>query len=414
MVDLRQNGQILYISTVDISLGNGPGVNEREFIFALNRMFGSRVHFLIPDPRNEVSEINRHNFALSHSHRQHYPPSYFIHLISQFRLANSLLSSGKFDFIVFRLSDLPLVESCITRRYNKIPYAVKTLGMLDALLQQTGLKGILGKLLAPVGLTLFRDLATRAVAIDACTQILIDYHQSRLGLPRCKLRLIENSTNTDRFYPIDKMKARSRTGLRAFDPIVGYVGGRPWDRGGNQMVEVAPNLLKRYSSLGMVIVGEGPGLERLKMRTRELGIDGNFVFVGAVPYDRVPDFINAFDVCISFDTKDRLKTYGNSSQKVRQYLACGKPVVSGPGGNHFLEKERLGSIVEVNDLEQIRNALIFWLCLTEEQHQAFRLRAREFATKHLSVRKALDDRIDLWNDKLGTLQSKPPKCSTFK
>jgi hypothetical protein len=32
VMDLKTNGRILYISSVDVSIGNGPGVNEREFI----------------------------------------------------------------------------------------------------------------------------------------------------------------------------------------------------------------------------------------------------------------------------------------------------------------------------------------------------------------------------------------------
>ena len=408
MIDLRKYGQILYISSVDISLNNGPGVNEREFVFALQKAFGERVHFLIPGPQNPVKEINSRNFTFSRSHRQFNPVAYVVHLISQFRLANILLVSGKFEFLVFRLGILPLVETCITRRY-RVPYAIKTLGSLDILLQQRGIKGILGKALTPFGERLFRDIASRALAIDACTQVLVDYHQHRLSLAPSQIHLIENATDTERFYPVDRMTARSRTGLCAFDPIVGYVGGRPWERGGSQMVEIAPRLVQKYPSLGMVVLGGDSGVKRLKTRAQDLGVKDHCIFPGVVPYDRVPDFINAFDVGISFDTEDRLNTYGNSSQKVRQYLSCGKPVVSGPGGNYFLDREGLGSIIEVDDLEQIMSATISWLSLTEEQRYVYSQRARSFAIEYLSVRKALNDRIDFWNGRLGTSESKSMK-----
>jgi glycosyltransferase involved in cell wall biosynthesis len=405
MIDLRKDSQLLYISSVDISLNNGPGVNEREFVFALQKAFSERVHFLIPGPQNAISEINSLNFTFSRSHRQFNPVAYFAHLISQFRLANVLLVSGKFDFLVLRLSILPLVEMCITRRY-RVPYAIKTLGSLDILWQQGGIKGVLGKALTPFVERLFRDIASRALAIDACTQVLIDYHQHRLPLVPSQIHLIENATDTERFYPVDRMTARSRTGLYAFDPIIGYAGGRPWERGGSQMLEIAGRLLQRYPSLGMVVLGGGSGVKRLKARAQDLGVKDHCIFPGSIPYNRVPDYINAFDVGISFDTEDRLNTYGNSSQKVRQYLSCGKPVVSGPGGNHFLVREGLGSIVEVGDLEQITSAAISWLSLADEQRHVFSQRARSFAIEHLSVRKALDDRIDFWNSRLGILESK--------
>jgi glycosyltransferase involved in cell wall biosynthesis len=406
MVSLRQKGRILYISSVDISLSNGPGVNEREFIFSLYKIFVNRVHFLIPTPKNDVGDISKNGFTFSRSHRQHYLPAYLVHLISQFHLANSLLSSGKFNFIVFRLSDLPLVESCITRRYNKIPYVVKTLGTLDGLRGQNGLrekrglKGILGKFLAPLSLILFKDIASRSLAIDACTKIFLNYHQKRLSLPQTRFHLIENSTNTDRFRPLGKMKARSLTGLHSYDPIVGYVGGRPWERGGRQLIEITPALVMKYPSLGIVIVGGGNKLGHLEKRAKELGIGKHCVFPGMVPYDRVPDYINSFDIGISLPLKYRSETYGNSSQKVRQYLACGKPVVSGPGGNRFLERENLGSVIDVNDYNQMISAVKFWLSLTNEEKAVFSQRARSYAVENLSVIKALEDRIDFWNERL--------------
>jgi len=51
-VDLTRKGAVLYISSVDISQPNGPGVNEREFVVFLSEKLGKRVSFILPKPEN--------------------------------------------------------------------------------------------------------------------------------------------------------------------------------------------------------------------------------------------------------------------------------------------------------------------------------------------------------------------------
>jgi glycosyltransferase involved in cell wall biosynthesis len=399
-MNLKKEGRILYISSIDISLSNGPGVNEREFITVFQKAFGERVHFLIPKPKHKLSGINE-NFTLSPDHKHYHPFFYLVHQMSQIRLAKTLIESGRFDFLVFRLTILPLAQAYITKRY-RIPYAIKTLGagVLNALKQQSGLKGNLGKALDPFHKKLIRNIISGALAIDVCTEAYLHYFQDRFRFGPTRLCCIENATNTERFCPVDKMVARSITGLSTFDPIVGFVGGRPWERGGSQMVEITPKLLERYPTLGVAIVGGGKGVEKLKKRAYELEVAKHCIFPGLVPYDQVSNYINAFDVCISFNKREKTDSSGNSSQKVRQYVACGKPVVSGPGGNRFLEKEYLGSIVKGADLEGISNAVLYWLSLTQAQREIHRDKAAEFARKNLSVEKALNDRLNFWNSKL--------------
>jgi glycosyltransferase involved in cell wall biosynthesis len=405
--DLRKDGRILYISSVDISRGNGPGVNEREFTLEFCKTFGERAHILVPKPEIRLTEINQHNFTFSRNHKRHRPIPFLQHQLSQLWLANALMKSGRFDFLIFRLSILPFAQSYIIRHY-RIPCAIKTLGKgVGDVLRRQG--GVVGKALAPLNDVLVKDIITRAIAIDVCTEKYLTYVQERWALDAAKLCLIENATNTDRFYPLDEITARSKCNLSHFDPIVGFVGGRPWERGGTQMIELASRLLPQYPNLGIVIVGGGwhqlRGLDQLRKQAHELGVADHCVLPGQVPYERVPYFINAFDVGISLDKTETLSSVGNSSQKLRQYLACGKPVVSGPGGNLFLEREELGSIVNPDDINQITRAVTAWLSLTDDEKRAHCHRAVDFAQKHLSVKKTLDDRIEFWNNRLKVEQT---------
>ena len=127
MINLLETGQILYISSVDISIGNGPGVNEREFVNGLYSAIGDRAHFLIPQPENSSYELPESVCTFSSSHKAHHPLFYFKHIFSVLKQANKILSQRTFDLIVFRLDVLPIAPLVITKKHP-IAYAIKTLG----------------------------------------------------------------------------------------------------------------------------------------------------------------------------------------------------------------------------------------------------------------------------------------------
>ena len=60
--------------------------------------------------------------------------------------------------------------------------------------------------------------------------------------------------------------------------------------------------------------------------TSELGVSDKFTFTGRVPYEQVPFYINAADVCVAPFIKERNSRIGLSALKTYEYLACGKPI----------------------------------------------------------------------------------------
>ena len=58
---------------------------------------------------------------------------------------------------------------------------------------------------------------------------------------------------------------------------------------------------------------------------------------GYVPFEKIPQYVNSLDVGVSISIREDRQV--NSELKVRQYLACGKPVVISPGSNEFVLEE---------------------------------------------------------------------------
>ncbi|RME85144.1 MAG: glycosyltransferase [Caldilineae bacterium] len=392
---LATQGRILYISAVDVSIGNGPGVNERQFTAALARAFAERVHFLLPRPAASLTHLPPNQCTFSHPHLRHHPLHWPRHMYSQIQMARRLLSDGRFDLIVVRVDLFPLSLHRILSE-ARLPYVTKTLS--QTLLWMFDKRwGRLGSLPERINRRLVRDLVAGALVSDACSRAQVDFFADILAVPRRKLVWIDNGVDTTMFYPRPTREVRRQLGLERFEPIIGYVGGAPSQRGARQMVEVLPALLPRYPRLGAVIVGHGPGVSALKQRAAELGVAEHVMFTGYRPFDEVPAYVNSFDVGVSIS--DAVDRYAAAELKVRQYVACGKPVVASPGSNDFLAEEGLGSIVDARDLEGIAAALDRWLSMDEGERRAFGERAAGYAREHLSEDGMLARRLALWEER---------------
>lgn len=401
MKNLLDEGRILYISSTDVSIGNGPGVNEREFILTLYEMIGDRAHFLIPRPKDDVVDLPVDACTFSLPYKRN-PLNYWGHSTSQVREANKLLSQREFDLIVMRLNLFPLSSLRLTRKH-RIPYAIKTLG--------TGPLNVLddkgwwiSSSLNKINLRMFGHLVPNAIVTDTDSTLHVEALQRILGVNSNSIVWIDNTVNVKRFFPSSTTKARTKLGLNQFDPIIGYIGSRPWERGGMQLIEAAPQLLRKYPNLGVVIIGEGDQLEDMRQRARELKVADRIRLEGYVPFDEVPHYVNSLDVGVSISLREDRQV--NSELKVRQYLACGKPVVISPGSNEFVLEEKFGSIVQPSDIEAIAAELDYWLSLPSIEQEAFCRRAVDYMGANLSMEAGVTKRIDLWGERLRAANEK--------
>jgi glycosyltransferase involved in cell wall biosynthesis len=401
MIDLHKDAQILYVSSVDVSIGNGPGVNEREFILALNRAIGERAHFLIPQPAEAVPDLPVRACTFSRPHRGHSLKYFPGHVLSTMRLADQVLANRHFDLLLFRLDLLPFAPLYITKRH-RIPFALKTLGqgLINIFSEKIGWP--LGPFLAQVNELLVKQLVKNAIVADTVSKLQKQYLAETLTVDLDEIICIDNAVNTDRFFPARAAEARKELDLAKFGPIVGYVGTRPWERGGMPLIETAPQLLLKYPNLGLVILGDGAGLNDLKKRAHELQVQDHCVFTGYVPFHKVPLYVNSLDVGVSISL--RSDRQAASELKVRQYLACGKPVVASPGSNDFLTDSGLGSIVQPDDLADITAELDHWLGLSPDERGAFACRAKKYVQDNLSIEAAVAKRFELWTERLRSRQ----------
>lgn len=110
--------------------------------------------------------------------------------------------------------------------------------------------------------------------------------------------------------------------------VAGYVGSHGRVNGIHLLVEAARELRERgEEQIAFIFVGEGAEKERCERLARDYHL-ANVIFWGPVPKQAVPAVLDALDVTLFCLRDAPIYKYGLSSNKLFDYLASGRPVVS--------------------------------------------------------------------------------------
>lgn len=165
------------------------------------------------------------------------------------------------------------------------------------------------------------------------------------GYTSDRIWVIYNGIDTERGAVSDpgvRQKLAEKAGLNGDTVVVGSVGNIRPVKGFDVMVEAAGLLAKRFPALRFLHAGCGE-LNELEVRCRQLGIDGQFSFMGSV--EAIPEFLSLLDVYIQ-------PSYGEGfSNAIMEAMAAGLPVVAtAVGGNiEIVEQGVTGFLVEPGD-----------------------------------------------------------------
>lgn len=136
-------------------------------------------------------------------------------------------------------------------------------------------------------------------------------------------------------YPLENFKAsiskekfRKQLGLSNQVKVVLFVGRLSAVEGADLLPSIITQVLEKADNVVFWIVGDGPYLSRLE-RFGELMPDKVRLF-GWQPYEKIPDFINAADVCIVPRHYSPHSTLYNEEnvQKISEYMFFKKPIVA--------------------------------------------------------------------------------------
>ncbi len=172
---------------------------------------------------------------------------------------------------------------------------------------------------------------------------------------------LPNGIDTDLFQ-IDKiMRNKKRKELNIEkDIVIGYTGSFAYYEGIPVLLEAFKNLNKKYSNLKVAIMGKAyfDGDENIAEIVKKNELEEKVIFIPAQPYEKVPDYLSAFDILCCSKLDVEINRVANPI-KVVEYLSMTLPTVcSAVGGiNDTITNNKDGFLVKPGDVKSLENKI---------------------------------------------------------
>jgi glycosyltransferase involved in cell wall biosynthesis len=231
--------------------------------------------------------------------------------------------------------------------------------------------------------------------------------QIKHGIPDERILVVPLAVNRELFRPLDQVKHRQHLGIPLQIPVAVFVGNiGPW-QGLDTLVEAAPLVLSEHPQALFLIVGDGSERLNLIRKVQERHIGHAFLFVGAVPYEKVPQYIAAADVGLALFPGNRGQRGGVSALKTLNYLSCGRPVIVSEMDEmaNFVEQQGAGKTIPPDDPKALAQSLS-WVFGQPERGAKLRERAVEIG----AMLPTWTERTSIIRARLEQILTGPDKC----
>jgi len=152
--------------------------------------------------------------------------------------------------------------------------------------------------------------------------------------------------NFDLFQMKKKLKER--------EDLIGYIGGLHEWKGVLDFVEAIPIVLSLRRGIRFLVGGDGPLLDGIGKRVRELGIENEVKVVGWIPHDEIPHYLNDLRLLV-------LPSYTEGLPNIMlEAMACGTPVLATPIGAipDVIKEGENGFQLRSNEPEDIAETIV--------------------------------------------------------
>jgi len=154
------------------------------------------------------------------------------------------------------------------------------------------------------------------------------------------------------------------------------------------LIQAMAEVAKAIPEAQLIVAGEGPETEGLRVLSSSLGIDKNVHFVGQLPHEAVQNYLNESSISASVPTSDA------TAVSLLETMACGSfPIVTDlPANREWIEDNVNGLLVPIKDSKALAEAIIRAL-----EDVALREKAREINHQRVGNKA-------IWEDNMGEVE----------
>jgi glycosyltransferase involved in cell wall biosynthesis len=200
-----------------------------------------------------------------------------------------------------------------------------------------------------------RWAAKRCHKIITVADAMIDQAVAAGIAPREKFVTIPSGMEVEPFLnpPRPPAEVRKELGIPPDAVVVAKVARLFEFKGHDDVLDVAPDLLRNRPNVRLLFIGGGVWRDRLEDKARSLGIGDRVSFTGLVPSSRIPELLHAADVVVHASYREGL------ARVLPQALISGKPVVSYDvdGAREVVLPNRTGVLAPAGDKQRLGEGL---------------------------------------------------------
>ena len=243
---------------------------------------------------------------------------------------------------------------------------------------------------------LFRSAEHRAAKVTTHFVVVAEamkhqYLAAGIGRPDQYTKILSGFALDPFLAAANDLQVRARFGLSAQDIVVGKIARLFKLKGHDDLLEVAPGLLRACPRLKFLLVGGGQWRARLAQRARALGVEKHFIFTGLVPPETVPGLLGIMDIVVHLSRREGL------ARALPQALAAARPIVACDcdGAREVCLDNETGFLLAPGDLAGLSERL---LRLAQDAGLRRRLgeRGRQLVQQRFAHQRMVDDLYALY------------------
>jgi glycosyltransferase involved in cell wall biosynthesis len=206
------------------------------------------------------------------------------------------------------------------------------------------------------------------------------YLAAGIGTPEQYTRVFSGFALEPFLSAANNLELRRRFGLEPDDIVVGKIARLFKLKGHDDLIAIAPELIRTCPRLKFLLIGDGAWRDRLQAMVNAAGLGKHFIFSGLVPPSEVPAFVGIMDILVHLSLREGLP------RALPQALAAGKPIIAYDcdGAREVCHHNETGFLINPGDYASLKGCI---LQLAKDPGSRARLgeRGRGFVRQHFAV-----------------------------